>query len=158
MPVRVSNPVHLTVLDPINTVFSSRKTSARTPAGEILQPFQIAAFGGVAFTTDPVERAKGHLLAVLLTRTGERVMRPAYGTGVWNYLFEVDPRYLGSELSISLQQAVQTWEPTLRVASVTPIQDPLDPATVAVKISFTLSGNPEVHEVTYDSNGNRLEI
>lgn len=158
MPVRVSNPVHLTVLDPIDTSFVSRLTSARKPAGEILQAFQVGGFGGIAFTTDPVERARMHIHSLILTRLGERVMRPDYGTAIWNYLFETADSFAASELAQQITEAVNRWEPDLGISNVRPVAIDADGVYVAVQISFRIVGFNNTHTATFDVTGNRIEI
>ena len=158
MPIRVSNPVHLTVLDPIDISFTTRLTSARKPVGEIQQAFHIAGFGGVAFTNDPVERARMHIQALILTRLGERVMRPDYGSEIWTYLFEPADHFAAAELASSITSAVNQWEPDIGIHDVSPTTVEADGSVVAVKISFRLAGFTEVHEAIYDITGNRIEI
>lgn len=158
MPVRVSNPVHLTVLDPIDTSFVTRLTSARKSAGEIFQAFQIGGFGGVAFTTDPVERARMHIHELILTRLGERVMRPDYGTDVWGHLFEPAPHFASAELARQITQAVQRFEPGVGIQDVRPIQIDADGTAIAVQVSFNLAGFSDTHVAVFDITGNRIEI
>lgn len=51
-------------------------------------PFRIAENGRVATTSDIEEAAKQRILDVLVTTKGERVMRPIYGAGAYDLLFE----------------------------------------------------------------------
>lgn len=51
-------------------------------------PFRIADNGRVAVTTDIEEAARQRIMDVLVTTKGERVMRPIYGAGAYDLLFE----------------------------------------------------------------------
>ncbi len=63
---------------------------------EIALPFQLNSQGRVAVVTDPDRVARQHLRTYLLTRPGERIMRPALGTGIKDFLFEeLDPLVIG---------------------------------------------------------------
>lgn len=55
---------------------------------EISLPFAVNGSGRIATTNDPSEIGRQHLTSFLLTDPGERVMRPEYGTGVRNMVFE----------------------------------------------------------------------
>lgn len=158
MAIRISNPVHLTVLDPIDLGFVTRSTTARRPAGEILYPFGVGGSGGIDFTTDSVRRAVDHIQALIMTRVGERAMRPNYGSEIWSYVFEPAPNFASAELASRLSDAIARWEPSLRVLDVTPALMEADGTYIAVMISFTIAGFNEVHSATFDLQGNRIEI
>lgn len=157
MAIRISNPVHLTVLDPLDINFVSRGSSVRKPAGEILLPFSVGGFGGIDFTNDPVRRAVDHIQSLIMTRIGERVMRPDYGSEIWNYVFEPAPHFAAAELSSRLTSALSQWEPSLRIVDITPTSVDADGVYIAVMITFTLVGFNETHTATFDINGNRIE-
>lgn len=48
---------------------------------------------------------------ILMTRFGERVMRPSFGSNVHDLLFEPSDEVLAVALRAAVQQALQTWEP-----------------------------------------------
>lgn len=59
---------------------------------EIAVPFRLDGQGRVAVVSDPDRIARQHLRTYLMTRPGERLMRPAYGTNIKNFLFDnLDP-------------------------------------------------------------------
>lgn len=54
----------------------------------IALPFKIDEYGRVGNTTDARKIWKDRVRLVLLTRFGERVLRPSFGSGVLNTVFE----------------------------------------------------------------------
>lgn len=63
-------------------------------------PFSFGADGRVAETSDVEEAAKQRIVDVLVTSKGERVMRPIYGAGAQDLLFEPVDDLLYSEFRI----------------------------------------------------------
>lgn len=59
---------------------------------EILLPLTLDTQGRIASTGDPSTAARQHLTSYIMTRPGERVMRPTFGTPISDYVFEnLDP-------------------------------------------------------------------
>lgn len=59
---------------------------------EILLPLGLNSQGRIATTNDPNVAARQHLTSYLMTRPGERLMRPTFGTAISNFVFEnLDP-------------------------------------------------------------------
>ena len=61
----------------------------------------------MAATNDPVRINNQKIIDVLVTRNLERVAIPAYGAGVYNYVFENFDELLEADLKIDLVQEVQ---------------------------------------------------
>jgi len=64
--------------------------------------------GRVASTDDPVRINNQKIVDVLVTRKLERVAIPAYGAGVYNYIFENFNELLEADLKIDLVREVQS--------------------------------------------------
>jgi Bacteriophage baseplate protein W len=71
-------------------------------------PFHFDAQGRTA-TTDPSDHMRDLLEQLLLTRSGERVNRPDFGTGALQLLWSPNSPELAAALQFSIQAAVQTW-------------------------------------------------
>lgn len=82
---------------------------------EILQPFQLNANGGIATTTDPNVQVDQHLLTLVSTQPGERVMLPTYGIPSFKYLFQMDTPAAEQQFMADAKRAVAAWEPNLNV-------------------------------------------
>jgi phage baseplate assembly protein W len=75
---------------------------------------------------------------LLLTEPGERVMRPKYGCGLRQYLFEPKTPTTRELIRQEITDAINRWEPRVRVQQVTVTQDPNDSRTAAVNVQFRL--------------------
>lgn len=115
-------------------------------SSEIRVPFQIGPHGGVDYTTDPVIQAMQHIMSVVLTNPGERVMRPGYGVPVWDALFEGENTLVSTALIAEMRRAVNDWEPGIEIVNIRQEDMRPDDGLMQFFISFRLSGSTEVHE------------
>jgi len=77
-----------------------------------------------------------HIL--LMTRLGERMMRPDFGTEAPRLVFAPgSPQYLRL-LEKTVQDAVINWEPRVDLTNVLAEADPAEPFRVTVSISYTV--------------------
>jgi phage baseplate assembly protein W len=73
--------------------------------------------GGIA-TSQGEENVKESIRIILGTAPGERDMRPDFGCGVWNILFDdVDASFAGSVERL-VELALRRWEPRIEVKKV----------------------------------------
>jgi phage baseplate assembly protein W len=63
--------------------------------------------GRVVSTTDPVRINNQKIIDVLVTRNLERVAIPAYGAGVYNYVFENFDELIEADLKIDIVREIQ---------------------------------------------------
>ena len=76
------------------------------------------------------------LRILLLTRLGERVMRPAFGNEAPRLVFSPgSERYLRL-IETSIREAVRDWEPRVTLDDVRAEADPVDDVRVTVSISY----------------------
>ncbi|GAB3744246.1 GPW/gp25 family protein [Amycolatopsis oliviviridis] len=78
------------------------------------------------------------LRALLLTATGERVMRPDLGTRVSESVFAPGSAQNLRELERSIAEAVRTFEPRVELASVLAETDPADESRVTVSVEYRI--------------------
>ena len=77
--------------------------------------------GNIGFfnqTFTSLEEAKSNLLNLLLTRRGERVMHPEFGTDIYNLLFSQITRDLKQKIEGEIRTAVETWIPYILLTEV----------------------------------------
>jgi phage baseplate assembly protein W len=88
-------------------------------------PFSFDASGAVAFTSDEAKVWQDRVVLMLMTRLGERIMRPTYGSEIQTYLFENDE---GAAASIrkSVSAAFSKWLPQLQLLKVDAYSDKTD--------------------------------
>ncbi len=81
-------------------------------------PVQPDGRGGLAMSAGE-EDVKEAIVTILATAPGERVMRPEFGCGLRDYVFEaVDSAVLGL-VQTTVREALVRWEPRIEVADVT---------------------------------------
>jgi len=73
---------------------------------------------GYFHTQSGLRQIKSDLLILLLTNPGERVMLPAFGTGLRQLLFEQNDASLRNRARDLIIQAIQTWEPRIAVDQI----------------------------------------
>jgi hypothetical protein len=122
------------------------------------QPFHIDVTGAVAYDTDPVQWAKNHILAILLTSSGERVMRPTYGVGMYQMVFENDNPLIEQQLLIAIQMAMAMWEPNITIEICKFLPQPNYSGIVELEVGFSVGSLPTVYTVSYAISGRGVEV
>jgi hypothetical protein len=128
------------------------------PVWEIAQPFRIDATGTVGFDADPERWAINHILALLLTNPGERVMRPTYGVGIYGFVWENDDPIEEQNFITAINMGLATYEPNINVTEVEFVQQPQYHGIVVLMISFTVGNSPTTHAFSVNVSGNQVEI
>ena len=83
----------------------------------IKYPFQKGRTSLPASVTDD-ELIKDSLLQLILTMSGERVMRPEFGSNAPSFVFENNGEVLGNLLRSEIQGLVAKYEPRIQVMDV----------------------------------------
>lgn len=78
------------------------------------------------------------LRALLLTATGERVMRPDFGTKAQESVFAPGSVQSLRDLERSIADAVRTYEPRVELDTVRAEADPLDESRVTVSVEYRI--------------------
>jgi len=78
------------------------------------------------------------LRALLLTATGERVMRPDFGTKAQESVFAPGSVQNLRDLERSVADAVRTFEPRVDVDSVLAEADPADESRITVSVEYRI--------------------
>lgn len=128
------------------------------PVWEMAQPFQISPDGAVAFDVDPVEWVRNHILALLLTIPGERVMRPNYGVGIYSLVFENDDPLIEQQIISAINIGVNMWEQNVNIVECDFAMTPQYTGVMQLNISFTVGSSPSVHSVGFTLGGSSVEI
>ena len=80
-------------------------------------PAVVASNGSVQLAGGTAE-LNGAIRCILETRVGERVMRPEFGSRIWDYMFEpITARTLGL-VEQAAREALARWEPRITLESV----------------------------------------
>jgi phage baseplate assembly protein W len=117
-------------------------------------PIQI---GNVAFnqTFQTIDQVKSNIKNLLLTKRGERVMQPEFGSGLQEVLFEFNDDDLSEKIETTITTAIERWIPSVSIESIlVESTDTLkDFNQVNISLTFRVNGNQNVQNVTFNVNG-----
>lgn len=125
---------------------------------EMSQPFNIDATGEVAYETDPAVWARNHILAALLTSPGERVMRPTYGAGIFNYVWENQDPLIEQAIINEVQTVIGIYEPSVTLNLIQFIPQGDYSGVVVMDIQFSVGAAPTTHNVMITLGGTGVEV
>lgn len=99
-------------------------------------PFQLGKQGLIPVSGE--EKIRQSIYIILMTRQGERPLRPAFGSRIWEYVFELPGETVRHLLCTEIAQAIDQWEH--RVENV---QARVDDSTIAegkilIEVSYTV--------------------
>jgi phage baseplate assembly protein W len=111
-------------------------------------PLGVDRRGGLALARDDddVEQA---ISIILSTAPGERPMRPEFGCGVHDYVFDVvDAGTLG-RMEEQIRTALARWEPRIDVLGIDFEHDPSADGPLAVTIHYRTRATNDVRNLVY---------
>ena len=110
-------------------------------------------FFASAFTS--FEQAKSNLKNLLLTRKGERIFQPNFGSGIHELLFEQATDDLEGRLQENITDSVNFWLPYINIDTIdVEMTDEMKDRYMAkMKIQFTVGNVFEPQEVTFIVEG-----
>ncbi|HTQ55566.1 MAG TPA: GPW/gp25 family protein [Bryobacteraceae bacterium] len=85
---------------------------------------------------------------LLLTRFGERLMYPNYGSALRTYLFAPNNAATRKSVQDEITRALQIWEPRIVVDSILVDPDPSDGQAAIATIQYRLVANQLPNQVT----------
>jgi hypothetical protein len=128
------------------------------PVWEIAQPFKVDASNSIAFDTDPVMWARNHILALLLTNPGERVMRPNYGIGIFSLVFENDNPLVEAQVVAAINAGAATYEPNITVNECKFVPQPEYSGAMEIHLSFSVGSAPTTYSMAFTVGGTAVEV
>ncbi|MGD1094988.1 MAG: GPW/gp25 family protein [Bryobacteraceae bacterium] len=84
----------------------------------------------------------------LLTRLGERLMFPNYGSSLATYLFAPNNPATRKAVETEISRVLKLWEPRIAVDSVSVDADPNDPQSAIASIQYRLVANQLASQIT----------
>jgi phage baseplate assembly protein W len=113
-------------------------------------PIQI---GNTAFnqTFTTSEQIKYNIKNLLLTKKGERIMQPEFGSGLQELLFDFNDSTLATKIESVIVESVDTWLPYVTIQQIDVESSNLDKDnnTVGISITFNILNNPDLNVVTF---------
>ena len=113
--------------------------------------FQRRSGGARISTATSADHAHIHesIRQILGTRKGERLMRPEFGTRLYELVFEPNDRLLYGLIRHEVVEALERWEPRIVIREVLIAPDETDHHLVLVHISYRLISSQVIGNMVY---------
>lgn len=101
------------------------------------------------------EQAKSNLLNLLLTKKGERIMQPEFGSGLQSLLFDQLVDNFETRLEDTITKTVAFWLPYINIEGIEiEMTDEMkDNNTANMSIQFTVGSEIDIQELTFTIEG-----
>jgi hypothetical protein len=86
---------------------------------------------------------------ILSTAPGERVMRPDFGCGIYEYVFAPNDTHTAGLVRFHVEDALTRWEPRIDLQEVQVQPDPRDPALLLISIDYTVRSTDSRFNLVY---------
>lgn len=100
----------------------------------------------VALTKDDNRAVKSDLMHLILTKKGERLYNPDFGTDLIKYIFEPNDGLTLGEITLDIKQTVKKYLPNLKINEIATEQSEDSEYSAKVRIDFTIT--EDVFETT----------
>ena len=114
-------------------------------------PYRVDGSGRTATTIDRARRVRNLLEAVLLTAPGERVMRPDFGSGVPEMLFDSNSEALETAADFLIRSSVQRYLSDVLVLDQLSIDR--DEGELRITVVYSLVGEDEQRTEVFGRGG-----
>jgi phage baseplate assembly protein W len=111
-------------------------------------PIKVNARGGISQSSGP-ERVQDAVWVIIKTSLGERVMRPRFGAGVDEYVFQSNSPATRAALATAIKGALLEWEPRIDLEPVRVDPVPGEPSQVLVSVEYRLRSTNELFNMVY---------
>jgi phage baseplate assembly protein W len=120
----------------------------------ITLPLQRGNGGYFAQSYQTSEQVKSNIKNLILTRKGERLMHPNFGTDLYNTLFNQNTDDLESEIERSIDRAIQEWMPYISIDEILVDQTNTNRDTYffTVTLNFRVAGQQNLETITFNIN------
>jgi phage baseplate assembly protein W len=90
-------------------------------ASEISIPFRLGQDSHILAETIPDAQIRQHVMSLVNTEPGERVVLGGYGVPLSEMLFEDDDEETASDVAVDIANAMATYEPGVQIQELQPI-------------------------------------
>jgi uncharacterized protein len=110
-------------------------------------PIKVNAKCGLSYSDGP-DRVQDAIWIILSTSAGERLMRPDFGGGVEDYVFQPNSTVVQTQLAATIREALVKWEPRIELTGVR-VDEGDQPSLVLVSIDYRLRTTNEIFNLVY---------
>jgi phage baseplate assembly protein W len=102
-----------------------------------------------SFTTK--QQVSSNIKNLLLTKKGERLLQPNFGSGLQELLFDFNDDRLAAKIEEVITESITNWLPYVDVRQIDVAQsnENKDRNTVEISITFGVANTPELNQVTF---------
>ena len=111
-------------------------------------PIKVNVKGGLDWSGGP-QRIQDAIWIILSTSLGERVMRPTFGAGVEDFVFQPNSNASRVRLADTISNALIQWEPRIQLVNVQVTESPQGPSYVLVTIEYQIRSTNELYNMVY---------
>lgn len=117
-------------------------------------PPRIGPDGRVAWSSG-AQNVRESIQIILKTNLQERIMRPSFGGGLEQFLYESNTLATRTQIEERTRRVLARWEPRAAVEEVSAETVPDEPSAVALTIAYTVrdTGTREQVRLTLDLGG-----
>jgi uncharacterized protein len=111
-------------------------------------PLQVDRRGGIALARDETDIEQAIEL-ILATAPGERPMRPEFGCGVHDFVFDtIDASTIG-KMELAIREALDRWEPRVIVETVEFDLDEVSDGRLIIDIGYRIRVTNTIRNLVY---------
>ena len=111
-------------------------------------PLQVDRRGGIALARDETDIEQAIEL-ILATAPGERPMRPEFGCGVHDFVFDtIDASTIG-KMELAIREALDRWEPRVIVETVEFELDEVSDGRLIIDIGYRIRVTNTIRNLVY---------
>jgi phage baseplate assembly protein W len=122
-------------------------------------PFRFSTTGEVSFTTDPDTQVRQRITDVLMTTTGERIARSAYGGNIKAFLFELNDPLVFSDYKVDALSALNEHVTIAQIVDIRAVSRDLlaygtpDESTLTILVQYRIPPYAvSTMNLTFDTN------
>lgn len=95
----------------------------------------------IKLNSDEQRAIKADLMHLLLTRRGQRLYNPDFGTNILKYIFEPNDALTWDSVKEEVMGSVKKYLPNLNVTSITVTQSELNDYAATIRLEYTITDN-----------------
>jgi uncharacterized protein len=111
-------------------------------------PATISPAGSVRLVSG-TDELDGAIRMILSTRPGERVMRPAFGCGIWDLIFAPLTAGTLGLVEQAVREAVERWEPRITLDHVVATAADDDEGMVLIELGYRIRATNDRRNLVY---------
>ena len=111
-------------------------------------PLRVDARGALKLVSDD-EDVREAIVLILSTAPGERPMRPEFGCGVHDYVFDTIDATTVAQMEAEVRDALDHWEPRIDVMDIRFDLERASEGVVAIELDYRLRATNDLRNLVY---------